>query len=63
MKDALATGALPIYAKMLADACDVEVVIGTQTQACTNGRVIYLPPLPGDSKLAKKLAYGMIMHG
>ncbi|NMG28381.1 hypothetical protein [Aromatoleum evansii] len=62
MKDALATGALPIYAKMLADACDVEVVIGTQTRAYTNGRVIYLPPLPGDNKLAKKLAYGMIMH-
>ncbi|MCK9985426.1 MAG: cobaltochelatase CobT [Azoarcus sp.] len=62
MKDALATGALPIYAKMLADACDVEVVIGTQTRAYTTGRTIYLPPLPGDSALAQKLAYGMIMH-
>lgn len=61
MKDALMKGALPIYARMLADSCGVQVEFGHAT-ASTNGTNIFLPDLPLDDPSSKALAYGMIMH-
>lgn len=61
MKDALMKGALPIYARMLAESCGVQVQFGHAT-AHTDGQTIYIPDLPIDDPKSKALAYGMIMH-
>lgn len=61
MKNALTKGALPIYARLLADSCGVDVQFGGAV-ACTNGQTIVLPDLPMDDHTAKALAFGMIMH-
>ncbi|MCB1713692.1 MAG: VWA domain-containing protein [Candidatus Competibacteraceae bacterium] len=54
-------GALPIIAKMLGQQLGVEVVIGA-SQACTDGKTIYLPSLPADSESLAILANGYIDH-
>ena len=40
--------ALPLVASMLGDRLGVNVDIGNTANACTDGKTIYLPPLPAD---------------
>lgn len=61
MTHALLKGALPIYARMLAESCGVQVEFGHATPH-TNGITIFLPDLPVDDPTSKALAFGMIMH-
>lgn len=53
--------ALPIAAKMLAGRLDIDLRFGGST-AMTNGKIIYIPQLPLDSKRAKTLAFGYLVH-
>lgn len=61
MQNALTKGALPIYARLLADSCGVDVRFGGAV-AYTNGQTITLPDLPMDDPDSKALAFGLIMH-
>lgn len=55
-------GALPLVASMLGDKLGVKVVIGQSGPPRTNGRVIYLPPLPAEDERLEALIYGFIDH-
>lgn len=61
MQHTLLKGALPIYARLLADSCGVAVVFG-HSQPHTDGTTIYIPDLDPNDEHAKALAYGYIMH-
>ena len=54
-------GALPIIAQALGRGLGVNVVIGG-SQACTNGRTVYLPELPAEGESLAVLANGFIDH-
>lgn len=65
------SSALPMIARALGDHLGVEVRQGSK--ACTDGNVIFLPPMPEDEKvfkdrkytayeLAKVLGIGMVVH-
>ncbi len=61
MTHALLKGALPIYARMLAESCGVQVEFGHAIPK-TDGVTIFLPDLPVDDPISKALAFGLIMH-
>ena len=61
MRNALLQGALPIYARLLADSTGVNLVWGA-SRPFTDGQTIHMPDLPVDDDLAKALAYGLIVH-
>ena len=61
MTHALLKGALPIYARMLAESCGVQVEFGHAIPK-TDGITIFLPDLPVDDPISKALAFGLIMH-
>lgn len=53
---------LPIVAQALGDKLGVKVVIGQTQGAMTDGKTIFLPPLPADDAKTLVLANGYIDH-
>ena len=55
--------ALPLVASMLGNRLGVNVNIGNTQNACTDGKTIYLPPLPADAdEKLYRLINGFIDH-